>query len=76
MASYQIFRLVPVHDKVGSDDLQAPSRLHSGLTMPSPLQVPDENDEWAGLGDVKERRKRQNRINQRAARKIDICHRH
>ncbi|KAH7144119.1 hypothetical protein B0J13DRAFT_595705 [Dactylonectria estremocensis] len=46
MASYQIFRLVPVRD-----------------------EVPDENDEWAGLGDVKERRKRQNRLNQRAARR-------
>ncbi|KAH7141106.1 hypothetical protein EDB81DRAFT_948784 [Dactylonectria macrodidyma] len=46
MASYQIFRLVPVRD-----------------------EVPDENDEWASLGDVKERRKRQNRLNQRAARR-------
>ncbi|UKZ82364.1 hypothetical protein TrVFT333_010152 [Trichoderma virens FT-333] len=29
----------------------------------------DENDEWSGLKDAKERRKRQNRLNQRAARR-------
>ncbi|KAM0246202.1 hypothetical protein ACHAQJ_010303 [Trichoderma viride] len=29
----------------------------------------DENDDWSGLKDSKERRKRQNRINQRAARR-------
>ncbi|KAL7910110.1 hypothetical protein GGI35DRAFT_447880 [Trichoderma velutinum] len=29
----------------------------------------DENDDWSGLKDAKERRKRQNRLNQRAARR-------
>lgn len=33
------------------------------------LQKLDENDDWYGLRDAKERRKRQNRINQRAARR-------
>lgn len=33
------------------------------------LQKVDENDDWYGLRDAKERRKRQNRINQRAARR-------
>lgn len=33
------------------------------------LQKIDENDDWYGLRDAKERRKRQNRINQRAARR-------
>lgn len=33
------------------------------------VQVLGEKDEWAGLSDAKERRKRQNRINKRAARK-------
>ncbi|KAL4922907.1 hypothetical protein BDW62DRAFT_172012 [Aspergillus aurantiobrunneus] len=48
--------------------------LQNKSPVPTPLQWPDNaasvepEDDWAGLGDAKERRKRQNRINQRAFR--------
>ncbi|KAL6901673.1 hypothetical protein GGI43DRAFT_403645 [Trichoderma evansii] len=37
--------------------------------VPAREEKVDENDDWYGLRDAKERRKRQNRINQRAARR-------
>ncbi|KAL7948379.1 hypothetical protein V8C42DRAFT_314247 [Trichoderma barbatum] len=39
----------------------------------------EEKDEWSGLKDAKERRKRQNRLNQRAARRrqrLNLCQEH
>ncbi|KAL4869494.1 hypothetical protein BDV12DRAFT_167824 [Aspergillus spectabilis] len=38
------------------------------LQWPAEKHASEQEDDWAGLGDAKERRKRQNRINQRAFR--------
>lgn len=66
MATFMKFRLVPAREEVSlfRQSCRSYPRANQGT-----LQKVDENDDWYGLRDAKERRKRQNRINQRAARR-------
>lgn len=69
MATFMKFRLVPAREEVSlfRQSYRGYQRANQGT-----LQKVDENDDWYGLRDAKERRKRQNRINQRAARRSTL----
>ncbi|KAH7153428.1 hypothetical protein EDB81DRAFT_455190 [Dactylonectria macrodidyma] len=48
---------------------QAPSRPHAGLGRPQLVEMRAPDDDWTGLTKAADRRRRQNRLNQRAYRR-------